>query len=468
MKLLMVGDSLQLTAGVVNYTRPLFYELQKKIDVAYLYSGNYTAEYDFSFKPKVVEEKPSYFVLRNPIIKPFNSSTILENKLISVQSELDQLEKFLNDNKFTHVHIHSMLGFNHEFVKLCLKNKLKVFVTVHEYWWLCIHRVMIDYNQEICEGPSDISKCSLCVSLRYRDVKHNTKIKLAIRKNFPSIFSFIFTRIYLPFKKNVFKYYSNIYPNSNQNLSYQENEFLRKSINERLINNIDTLNQVKVIAVSREVKEILSKYGVNQENIVIQHIGSLIASQKIFVSRNMNPKKIVFGFIGGVTFYKGIHVLVKAYLRLNKIAIDNSELLIYGKYQEDYISAIKLENGSQYGFGKIKFFGKYSTDDLKKIYSNIDIMVLPSVCNDTAPQTIFESFAAGIPIIASNIGGFPDFIEHNKNGLLFETGNSEDLKEKMEYILENPDKIKEYREKIPELKTIEKNAQELIEIYTNI
>ena len=95
-------------------------------------------------------------------------------------------------------------------------------------------------------------------------------------------------------------------------------------------------------------------------------------------------------------------------------------------------------------------------------------MVLPCICNDTAPQTIFESFSGGIPIIASKIGGFPDFIKHDHNGLLFEVGNSDDLAQKICYVLDHPERFSVYKRNIPKLKTITENANELISLYSEL
>ena len=83
----------------------------------------------------------------------------------------------------------------------------------------------------------------------------------------------------------------------------------------------------------------------------------------------------------------------------------------------------------------IEFLERYKHGDLPEILKQIDIMVLPSVSNDTAPQTIFESYSAGIPILASNIGGFSDFVKTVKMDTFFKAGNSNDLAEKLERYL---------------------------------
>jgi glycosyltransferase involved in cell wall biosynthesis len=54
------------------------------------------------------------------------------------------------------------------------------------------------------------------------------------------------------------------------------------------------------------------------------------------------------------------------------------------------------------------------------------------VCFEGAPVTIIESFATGTPVIGSRLGAMQEMIEHNGNGLLFETANPKALKEALQ------------------------------------
>jgi glycosyltransferase involved in cell wall biosynthesis len=75
--------------------------------------------------------------------------------------------------------------------------------------------------------------------------------------------------------------------------------------------------------------------------------------------------------------------------------------------------------------------------------------------------------SSGTPPIASNIGGIPDFVKDEVNGLLFESGNSDDLAQKMKRILDDQNLIQKLRRGIKRLKTIEEHSLELITIYEN-
>ncbi len=199
------------------------------------------------------------------------------------------------------------------------------------------------------------------------------------------------------------------------------------------------------------------RYGVHEDKLFVQHIGSSIAENQKLNRRTFHTP-IVIGNIGGVHHYKGTHVLVEA---VKNIKNKNFIVKIFGKYDQAYVESVMQGKEDL----PIEFLGKYQPTDLFEILKQIDIMVLPSICNDTAPQTIFESYSAGIPIIASDIGGFPDFIKDGISGYLFRPGDSQDLADKLDKVLTDPQKIESFSWKVPKLKTITDNALELVALY---
>jgi len=430
MNILIIGDNPNISGGVCNYTRPLFNYLYRLNNnkFFYLYSACHYQEIETSFfyKHKIVQTSiADVYKIINPISFEKNYYNLAYDTSVKKTEKL--ITKFLISKNIHLIHINELIGIPTNIIKLAKDMGIKVVMTVHEYSLLCPHRALIDWQGKLCVGPSDFNKCSHCVLIIRGKSSSNMKnnIILKLKHDLPFVF-----KAMLKVKKVIMTIVKQNILNNRTNKDYflnfkkQENydRKLAKILSNRLELNISYLNSCDlVIGVSNDVKQTLLKYGIKKEKIIVQHIGSLIASQKIEVKRENVHNRFIFGFIGGVTYYKGIHVLVEAYLKLKSEYFDKSEILIFGKYQEDYKSAIDLKFGTQNGYKNIKFMGKFSAEDLKDIYPQIDIMVLPSTCNDTAPQTIFESYAAGIPIIGSNIGGFPDFIEHNKNGLLFES-----------------------------------------------
>lgn len=63
---------------------------------------------------------------------------------------------------------------------------------------------------------------------------------------------------------------------------------------------------------------------------------------------------------------------------------------------------------------------------------------MPSTWYDNSPNVILESFALGKPVLGANIGGIPEYINKNQDGLLYEYDNQEELTDKINLLMENP------------------------------
>jgi len=75
-----------------------------------------------------------------------------------------------------------------------------------------------------------------------------------------------------------------------------------------------------------------------------------------------------------------------------------------------------------HGLRNVTFLGKVSPQDMRGVYRNADIF-LNSSNIDNMPTSIIEAFASGLPVVTSNAGGIPYFVEHERTGLIFEKGD---------------------------------------------
>ncbi len=127
-------------------------------------------------------------------------------------------------------------------------------------------------------------------------------------------------------------------------------------------------------------------------------------------------KNPTFGFIGKLHPSKGIEVAIKTF---NEI---DAPLLIAGSpYTSEYGKFLN----SLVKRGNIKFLGWV---DATSFYSQIDVLVVPSLCNDSSPTVVHEANAYGIPVIASNRGGLPELVKHKETGIVFDIDSQDGLK----------------------------------------
>jgi len=147
-------------------------------------------------------------------------------------------------------------------------------------------------------------------------------------------------------------------------------------------------------------------------------------------------------FIGGLDkahYFKGINILLNSLFLLEP----NSwrlQIIGDGDLRSEYEALSKkllLES-------RVNFRGKLSEEDLIRSLQNSDLLVLPSINNNEAfGIVLIEALACGVPVVASDLPGVRRVFSNNKEGLLFKTGDAEDLKNKLEFILKNESKRKE-------------------------
>lgn len=469
MRLLLICDNPAEIGGVSNYTRPLFSELRNQgADVTLLCTSSMLRRYHFFRRSGIHPLADGVFEYFNCPILPTNYSHP-ENDLRNLRME-KEIRRFLAAGHFDVVHIHSMVGMPVSLYGLLKETGARILTTVHEYWWLCPYRVMVDFNNRICDGPEDCSRCAYCTRRRgyVKDDRYRVFV-LKFEKTFPRLHSALF-RLYRKVKPVR-------HPSGDNLLEFGRDEVpagfepdLAAAWKTRLEACVAGLNLCdRIIGVSEDVRRILVKYGVEPERLLVQHIGSAIAEKTIPHTRPVDPDEVVFGFIGGVGFYKGVHQLVKAYAGLPASLKERSRLEIFGKYDQPYVDAItQCYLAEKADRRRVTFHGRFSPDEIPGITNQIDISVLPSLCADTAPQTIFESFNAGLPIIAPRVGGFPDFVDDGGNGLLYPAGDVDGLRGCLTAILTDVSMIERLREQIPRTKTMSENARELLALYETL
>lgn len=132
-----------------------------------------------------------------------------------------------------------------------------------------------------------------------------------------------------------------------------------------------------------------------------------------------------FLYVGQLEPHKGINQLFDALDRLG----DEVELHIAGEGGLADEVAARAERDA-----RISFHGFVSFNHVVRLLHSADAVIVPSVCYENSPTIIYESFLAGVPVIASRIGGVPELIEEGETGLLVRPGDSDDLARAMRAI----------------------------------
>lgn len=76
---------------------------------------------------------------------------------------------------------------------------------------------------------------------------------------------------------------------------------------------------------------------------------------------------------------------------------------------------------------RIVYLGYMPQEEVMRCITGVDVVVVPSLCYENSPTVIYEALSAGIPLIASRIGGVGELIQSGRTGFLFTPGNTEEL-----------------------------------------
>lgn len=116
----------------------------------------------------------------------------------------------------------------------------------------------------------------------------------------------------------------------------------------------------------------------------------------------------------------------------------------------------------------IRNVGFKKGDELKELIQKAKFTVYPSEWYENCPFSVMESQMYGTPVIGADIGGIPELIDVEKTGELFQSGNAEELKNKIFNLYEDEQKLKNYTENCgnTNFDTIEEYCSKLIEIYS--
>ena len=242
---------------------------------------------------------------------------------------------------------------------------------------------------------------------------------------------------------------------SNNDEDYSRYNFLRKQRIYKLIKNLT------IVGLSNWISDLaLNSQLLGQKNIIC--IPNPIDTDIFFYQNKYDKRRIkkIIGF-GAVDpnsdVNKGFSELYQSLKRLSS----EYKLVVFGSENKE----------SKYFDKETKYLGYIEDDDeLRKFYNSVDVFVVPSK-QENLSNVIMESMSCGTPVVAFDVGGNSDMIEHKVNGYLVKPFDIDDLSNGIQWVLDNniDNKLSKYsRQKI--LKNFDKKivVKKYIDLYTNM
>lgn len=142
--------------------------------------------------------------------------------------------------------------------------------------------------------------------------------------------------------------------------------------------------------------------------------------------RTFTNSTINLAYIGRLVAAKGIYEIADALKAIKDTGTLNFSFSVAGDGPDkdswlNYLTNCGLEN-------ELSYYGSVSGDEKDSFWRNADVLLLPSYA-EGLPYSVLEALAFGVPVVASNVGGIPDAVDHGVQGLIVEPKSSASLAE---------------------------------------
>lgn len=185
-------------------------------------------------------------------------------------------------------------------------------------------------------------------------------------------------------------------------------------------------------------KELIDKYKIDIKSIEI--LGAIGVDLDKFSYNEAPINQVSFIFVGRFLIQKGIFEYLEA-SKIVKLKYPNSKFYILGTFDEKNPFSLKKEELEQYLKNDIVEYLGF-VDDINKWIIKSSIFVLPSY-REGFPRSTQEAMAIGRAVITTNTAGCKETVKNGINGFLIPLFNAEILAQKMQYFIQNPQKINE-------------------------
>ncbi len=181
-----------------------------------------------------------------------------------------------------------------------------------------------------------------------------------------------------------------------------------------------------VVGISNFVLEKHLTLGYFKNASIKLSIYNPIVSSKSPSLKTQKTKEIVLGLVGIISPAKGTEFVLKCF---RELGLSDIKLFVYGRgITQEYEKALK----AKYSLANVEFRGVRNP---KRIYEEIDILLVGSLWNEPFGRVVPEAYSYGIPVLVSNRGGLPELVKEGKTGFIFDPDRKGDFEEKLKKII---------------------------------
>ncbi len=230
-----------------------------------------------------------------------------------------------------------------------------------------------------------------------------------------------------------------------------------------------------IVSSNAIARHMLEDFGVPQERIRLIPRGVDLREFRFNPPSSLVPRPssmFTIGVIGRLTPIKGHKYFLQALAKVVRV-LPGACALIVGdispgkeKYKEELLMLTRRLSLDKY----VRFLGRQK--DIPKVFSQLDVLVLPTVTQEAFGRVLIEAGACGVPVIATKVGGVVDIIQDGVNGILVEPRDPLDLTGALIRLFKKPELaqklITSARKQVEENFSLKQMAEKTIRIYEEV
>ena len=296
------------------------------------------------------------------------------------------------------VHLHAYTSAVSLFtVQQIQRRRIPVAFTYHTPAVTCLRGNLLRWGAEVCSGDLGVEPCSACV-LQLRELPRRAANVLG---SMPVQLATVIGRL----------------PLSQRTVTALRSAELVDVHHRALRGMLSAVSRVVVLC--DWAKELLIRNGVAAERISLSRHGIDSATASKTSHRQFEigrGEQLRLAYIGRVEPIKGLDVLIRA-IR-SEMSLD-VRLDVYGLAQAaSGRRHLKEVQQLASGDARIVFRDPVPSDHVVEVLRSYDALAVPSQCLETGPLVILEAFAAGLPVVGSNLGGISELVSNDRDGVL--------------------------------------------------
>lgn len=305
-------------------------------------------------------------------------------------------QQILDDVRPDVVHSFHLRQLGSNLLRVAKRHGARIVVSLTDFWFLCPRFTLLRSDGDVCDGPPEGG--AGCVSCHHPELKDATADGDA-----PPLTTEPEARLHAL-------------------LTRKERQFANLALAD------------VIFAPSKFLADMFLSNGLQHDGFRVVPYG--LEKGRIEAIPTKRPRSpLRLGFCGVLSPWKGAHLLIQAV----KNTSADVQLTIHGRTEEsmfqDYIDGLQAKAAD---CDRITFAGAYQEHEAAQVFADMDVLVVPSTWYENTPFVMLEAFAAGVPVIASDLGGLSEIVETDVNGVVFEAGSAPSLRQAIERIAADP------------------------------